>query len=324
MRDAVHAVARGVPASSRACDFLRGHDECAFDSRRAQNTATGERRKFLNGSTHREFLSSWRWRLRDALQCVNTSLDTRAGIARGHGRSANRPRSEQARSARRCRLRANCRESNATRVWVETNARESGRFLHNGSGARCANSPTGCGGCSGSKSLQRPCFQRPDARSMSMPPASRRSPRRRSCDSGDTCTATSTPACRAVSSLRANGARLRLLRMRHRADERADIRADARRDHRHEQRRLETPRRSPRRPPHRSTAPIVTPLPAPLGAALAPASVPTSPPIGWRACWPLGLTKKSVTSSSTKPRAKSRWAADSAARKGLETARNDQ
>ena len=34
-----------------------------------------------------------------------------------------------------------------------------------------------------------------------------------------------------------------------------------------------------------------------------------------RACWPLGLTKKSVTSSSTKPFAKSFWAADSAARK---------
>ncbi len=53
---------------------------------------------------------------------------------------------------------------------------------------------TGCGGCSGSKSLQWPCFQRPDARSISMPPVSRRIVAACVCVSGDTCTATSTPA----------------------------------------------------------------------------------------------------------------------------------
>lgn len=78
------------------------------------------------------------------------------------------------------------------------NARVRGRFcMRSGANPQArvsANSPTGCGGCSGSKSLQRPCFQRPDARSISTPPAARNASAAWPWVSGETCTATTTPA----------------------------------------------------------------------------------------------------------------------------------
>lgn len=109
------------------------------------------------------------------------ALDTR--FARGirtHLRAARRTCGEGARAAGRLRHSRQRAAESAERALglaqTKTPAR-SGRFIdtaRNYDHTRdCANSPAGCGGFSGSKSLQRPCCQRPDARSMSIPPASR-------------------------------------------------------------------------------------------------------------------------------------------------------